>query len=648
MPYEDHLPPRKLPKQDVDRLILVGERWLRAARGMEQWSKNAKECVDFLEGRQWTEEQIAKLTAQGRPALKFNKINPYFRLVMGYFSNNKTEPKFIPGNDEISSGETAEVLNQVYKQVAANTGMGWVDGEVFQDGLTTGRGFYNFRIDYSENDLGEIKVRAQDPFSTYLDPDADSYDLNDHAFVQTSAWVSLDEIEATYGEEVNTLVANLTRGDGYSQFPQTYVYANDETTPLRKFGGENSDNPEAWHLFHESWSDFIDTARRNLRLIETQAWETRIKPVFIDLETGDWSVIPDHWDREAIGKALYHAERVGAPMRAMRRPVKRVRWTTTVGDLIVYDDWGPYDKFSLLGYFPYFRRGQARGMIEDLIDPQKEVNKRRSAEIDIVGRTTNSGWMHHENALDPVQEANLDRFGSAPGIRIKWKGEPNQKPERINPSPPPTSMERLEKAATQDIREISGINESAMGQDNRVKSGRALESQQRQAVIALQLYLDNYKRTTELKGQKVANLIQKNYTEERIIRTVGEESETIKIVINQQVTDPESGTVLDTINNVTVGKYTVAVDEVPMSASFKNAQFEEALLMVEKLGPFAEALGGDIVAPLVEMSSFPESVKKKVRAKLEASTALAGGGVPMTGGAPPAPPAASNVLPFPG
>ena len=640
-----------LPKQDGEKSRLLAERFLRAQQAHGIWSKPAKDCVDFVEGRQWTETQLKKLEEEGRPALVFNKIAPLVRLMLGYHRNNRMDTSFLPGNDELSSLQSAQALTALKKQDAEISQLRYVDTEVFMDGIVTGRGYYDSRLDFSENDFGQLKDKALDPFSTYLDPDADEYDLSEGCnYVQTSRWTSLDEIEGTYGSEAGKLLGSLVQNDGYTQFPQSYYYHADETTPVRKFGFEDAENAEWVSLFHDRWVDFIDPMRKNIRTIDTQHWVKKIKPVIIDLETGDRAVVPDHWTQKDYEKAAYHAERERNPIMFARRPVRRVRWTVMVGDLIVYDQWSPYDHFTITGFFPYFRRGQTRGMVDDLLDPQREVNKRRSSIIDIVGRTTNSGWLHHEDALDPDQEENLDKFGASPGQRLKWKGEAFQKPERINPSPPPMSMERLEKKATEDLHEISGINKDALGQLDRVQSGRAIEARQRQAVIGFQMYMDNLSRTKELQARKWLKNAQTHYTEHRIIRVLGENGQTSETFVNQPVVD-DTGVLVKKLNDITLGKYTVAVDEVPMSASFKNAQFEEAMEILEKLAPVIGSAAGSFADVIVDMSSMPqkEEIKGRLRAAmgLEDSTALASGTVP-TPGAIPGESVTDNVVPFQG
>ena len=62
-----------------------------------------------------------------------------------------------------------------------------------------------------------------------------------------------------------------------------------------------------------------------------------------------------------------------------------------VNAIVRYSQGSATDGFSLTGYFPYFRRGVTRGMVEDLVDPQKEKNKRRSAEVEVVSKMANGG-----------------------------------------------------------------------------------------------------------------------------------------------------------------------------------------------------------------------------------------------------------------
>jgi len=627
------VPPKLLPRQDSAKVLLLAERWQRASWAHARWAERAKLAVDFFEGRQWTETQLAEMKRQSRPAFKFNMIAPLVRLILGYHRGNKTDITFKPGQDMRSSEQLAEALTRIEKVNANGSKLEFVDTEVFMDGLIASRGFYDTRLDFEHNDLGEIMDRAVDPFTVKIDPDADTYDLNDSAsFLQTDKWVSIDEIECAYGRTVASLVRPFMSGQT-PLAPLSSLVLNDDITPVRLFGERSESDRMFWDDFYGMMGDFVDTRRKTIRMIETQYKVVEPKNVIIDLETGDKKTLPDEWDQERIKKALLYCEQIGNPCVVENRMVERIHWTIMAGDMILYDAPSLYDRYTLTGYFPYFRRGMTRGMVDDLIDPQMEKNKRRSANVEAASKTANGGWQYHADSLDPVQKAKLLKHGSSPGFNLEWKGEGgDKKPNIIQAAQPDIKQERLEKQADDDLRAISGVNESALGQLDRVQSGRAIEARQRQAVLSVQMYMDNLKRSKMLVGQSHLGIIQNHYTEPRIYRIMGENGKFSQVMLNQEQVDPASG-LKAILNDVTVGKYEVVVDDAPISATFLSAQFEEMMSLLEKMGP---ALGQNMpmFADLImDLSSLPRKDEWVARFNALAGAAAQNAQPPAGGGA---------------
>ncbi len=649
------VPSRQLPKQDSQKSRLMVDRWYRGSQAMEDWAKGAKQCVDFFEGRQWSADQLAKLTKENRPALVFNKIAPLVRLVVGYMRNNRTDIRYLPGNEGGGTENVAEILSRVAKQIGEQNQLPWIDAEVFMDGILTGRGFYDCRLDFERNDLGEVAISAVDPFSVVLDPDASSYDINDHASVTTTKWISIDEVETCYGPEAAKLIRpfiGTSAGATWGGFPYLDL-SGPEITPIRTFGQTDDPTQDTFRNFFHS--ELIDLYRKSVRVIDQQHRVTTWGPCFIDLETGDKHPVPDDWDQIKIDKVLYHAQRINNPLVVQNRPYKRVRWTVMIGDVMVHDDWSPYENYTIDAYFPYFRRGITRGMVADMIDPQLEINKRRSAQIEIVSRSSNTGWLLNRDSLTNEQADNFKRHSSKPGFIGEYRGDPTKKPERIQPNPPAMAMERLEQKSEEDLRVITGINESALGELDRVQSGRAIEARQRQAVIAIQIYMDNFARSKELLGRRKLELIQKHYTEERMFRIMGEDGRLSTIIINQRMMDPTGQTLIDKINDITVGKYTVSIDETPLSASFASAQFEEMLALLEKMGPVGMAVAQSRPDLIVELSSLPRkeewanAIKQAMGMQPAGAPGAPPGAPPPGGGGQPVDPSVvggQNVIPL--
>lgn len=602
-----------LPKQDLELVRRLNIRYLRGADPHNKWAKIGKRCVDFVEGRHYTPEQRAMLESVGRPALTINKIAPLYRLVMGYQSSNRMDQTFLPTGDGQSAEETAKLITAINKSEDDRMGTQYVDSDVFSDGIITGRGWWDLRLCFEKNDLGENKLTSRDPFSIIVDPDCNTYDINESAaYVQETRWTSNEEIGHVYGAEAEDAVENLLSPTYHSEM--LHYFGEQEISPLRFFGQYEDDKNFTWNdVYH---MDFVDRQAKRIRLLDTQYYIRSVKPCFMDLNTGAVEPIPDEWlkpeNHHRIQKCIDYAAQRGEHVTVVKRPVRRVRWTVTCGDVILHDNWSPYEAYTLIGFFPYFRRGATRGMVEDMIDPQIEQNKKRSILTDILNRNANGGWIYEEGTLDGDQEENLRRYGSSPGILVKWKraaGGQAERPARIEPGGYPQGLDRLEEKNANDLYQISGINESALGQLDRVQSGRAIEARQRQAVLAIQMYQDNFSRSKQIQGQRKLEMYQNHYTEERMFRIAGSDSSSVLTSINvKQATG--QGT-FERINDITVGRYAVKVDEVPMSASYQQAQFEEAIEILTKLGPVGEMLAQTAPHLIVEMSSLPRKQEWK-------------------------------------
>ena len=585
-----------------DVVTMMQARYERAVAGHEAWAREAKRNFEFMEGDQWPLAIKHMLEAAGRPALTFNEIGPLVRLILGFFAQNRTMFEVVPETWANGIEDTAEALTHLMKVIDNSNDQEFTDLETFLHGIVGGRGYQDTRLSFDDNDQGEIVTRDQDPFSTFIDPDAEAYDLNEHNYVITSRMISLDEAEIMFGVDLAyTLAAAMGAKWGPLHGRNTFM-TEDEVAPWRGFGGGEADKNTL--AFAQGLEEHYDRHRKTVRLLDMQHHVRVRRPHFIDVATGDRIAVPEGWDRDRVKQTINWYAAQGHELLVQSRLDRRVKWTIMCGDIICYDEWSPYDRFTINGFFPYFRRGRTRGMVSDLIDPQMEKNKRRSAEIDIVTRTAHAGWMYPEGALDPEQEENLDRYGAVPGIVVKYRSA-DEKPEQLKPVTPPTAMERLEQKASEDMRRISGINESALGEVDKVQSGRAIENRQRQSVIGIQLYMDNFNRFKKLTGKSRLALIQRFYTEKRLVRLRGAGGENIMRTINEPTPDGRI------VNDVTLGKFAIEIDTTPAAKSFMEDQFNQIMQMVERglIPPEAADL-------VIEMSSLPNKDQFKERIRM--------------------------------
>jgi hypothetical protein len=426
--------------------------------------------------------------------------------------------------------------------------------------------------------------------------------------------VNLDEIEYLYPQFLPVLMP-LVRSGGYrGGVPSDLLDFVEEQTPWRTFGGQQAG---AWGTgpssVHAYIANSVDPYRKNIRLIECQHKIRVMQRNIVDLETGDREPIPTHFTPEQIQKLIqwcaeqYAMRGQPCPLRVEWRPTKRVRWTTMIGDIIVYDDWSPYESYTLVPYFPYFRRGKTRGMVDDLVDPQREINKRRSSQIDTVTRVAHSGWMWHKDSLRRGREGEDRVARRRARHQHRVEGRPdNMKPSRIEPGTLPTAIK--EPRAKSHARPEGDRRHQRFGA--RATRPRAVGPRHRSPHQAIGA------RHRDVHGQQEAHEEAHRPQEARtaaepLHRAAPVQVPGAKRHVGKHRHQPAQATG-EILNDVTIGRYGLAVDETPLSASFLSAQFEELMALVEK-GILPIPMVQDIA---VDLSTAPQ--KELLKARLQA------------------------------
>ena len=540
--------------------LIASTQWDRYERARDnghlEYIEMAKKCDAYYQGDQWDFQDAAILDAEGRPALTINTILPTINTVLGEQSTRRADIQFKPrrGGD----AEVAHTLNKLYMQIADNNKLDWVEQQVFSDGLIMdGRGYFDCRIDFSDHVEGEIRITAKDPLDILIDPDAKEYDPKTWNEVFETKWMTLDEIEEMYGKK---------KADDLQ-----FIAENGNT-----FGRDSVEYEETRYGDTESADDYLGSSAdaedyrnvRALRVVERQHRKITRIDCFVDPNTGDARPAPEAWNDRKIKK---FAKQYG--LSVINKMQKKVRWTVTCDKVVLHDDWSPYNDFTIVPYFAYFRRGRPFGMVRNLLSPQEQLNKISSQELHIVNTTANSGWMVETGSLVGMTADDLEEHGAETGLVIEYARGTNP-PQKISPNTIPTGLDRIGQKAAANIQAISGINESMLGTDSAEVSGIAIQAKQNRGAIMIQVPLDNLRKTRHYLADKILNLIQTFYTEERVIQVTNDE-DPLKprepMVINEMT--PEG----QIINDLTLGEYDVVVATAPARDSFDEVQFAEAL-----------------------------------------------------------------------
>ena len=589
---------------------IARQNWARYAYGKYRGHVSYCELARKLEGmyvgggEQWDPEDRLVLEDEGRKPYELNEIFDAVNAALGHQINNRVDIAFRPrgmGADD----EKATTLSKVAMQIADNNDFRHGESQVTGDGFIQQRGYYELRVDYSDNLYGEIRLGSLDPMDVIPDPDGKEYDPDTWSDVIISRWLTCDEIEAMYGRKARRKVEeSLQYEHGDADFGE------DELDGVRrnKFGDENDLRTGA--------EDGGGEQVVRVRVIDRQHWETAPADVVL-YPTGDIRVIED-----ATEAQIQSAINAGGML--FRRPTRRVRWTvSTYGEVLLHDDWSPYKHFTVIPYFPFFRRGKTRGLVDNAVGAQEMLNKALSQYIHILNSTANSGWLVEQNSLSNMSTDDLEEQGAVTGIVIEYK-HGTSKPEKIEPNQVPTGVDRLMTIGSEKIRTITGITDAIRGQSQgSSQSGKAIQSLQFGSMLSLAVPLDNLARTRHLLASRMLELIQQFMDVPQVMRIVDKNvdgsEETSELLLNW--TD-ETGEVL---NNLTVGEYDVVVTEQPNAVTFENSQYQQAMELKQLGAPIpwsyiirrsSLADKNELVAEVAAMEQGQQDAEKEAKAAL--------------------------------
>lgn len=524
--------------------------------GHDEFLRKAYLCTEFYFSRQWDQAEKARLEAEGRPAVTVNRVFRAIDSIVGIFLDNRIDVRHIPARD--GRPEIADVLDKVYLSAAQKNKLDQVDLQVFERGLITSRGYWDVRMDFDDNMMGHVCITEKRPQNVVLDPEIEQMEPKHWPQVFTTSWLSLHDVERYYGKDAR---------DELKDMPLSSWLHNEDELYMREYGKRmvkdfNPDNADK-------------TLIRGCRIIERQYREMKLKKMFVDVETGDMTEIPESWDRSKIGRVLATTP----SLNIIKRRVSTIRWRVTAGDYVLHDEDSPYNEFTIVPYFPYFIDGETMGTAENLLDLQRIFNKALSQELHIINTSANSGWQVEEDQLVGMTPEDLEENGAKTGLVIVRK-RGTAPIEKIEPNSVPQGHDNYSAKIEAAMKEVSGVSDASTGFASQYESGKAQGEKKISTVINLGRMMNSFYTAKRLVAERVRDCIQAYYTEERVVKFTGGtlQGNVSEVTVNQVT--PEGAVV----NDLSVGTYDIAVTPSSSRATSQEALFEQLVEMRSELG----------------------------------------------------------------
>ena len=495
---------------------------------MADFRKRRQRAVNFYRGRQWsdtlvvngrtmTEEQY--IQQQGRAPIKQNMIRPPLRNIIGQFRSNPSKPIVFARNR--SDQRCAEMMTVALESALSMNDSLNRDARALEEFLVSGSAIYrtSFSLDGArQRAIPKFRAVAANRF--FIDPDMEDVLGEDAAVVGELLDLDVDELVATYArcpadeERLRALYASQQSLNG--------------TRGL--YPAAMAKGPRPADL-----SVLFPVVPGKCRVVEIWRKECGWKLYCHDFLTGTFELRPvaDLPAVEALNAERRRlAERNGTEPALVEScqqyvPVWRCYHLTPDGHTLFEGD-SPYVHGNHPFVFTFYPMvdGECWGLVEDLIDQQKVIN-RNMILFDFINSASAKGVLlvpeeciPDDYSLDDIAEE-WARYNGV--IKIKARAGA-QIPQQISSNAMHPGLGQMIEMQLRLMADIGGVHDAVQGKAPASGTPSSLYAQQSQnSSINTLDYVATFNHFLQLRDKRLLQLVAQYYTARQYISTVGTE-----------------------------------------------------------------------------------------------------------------------------
>jgi hypothetical protein len=493
----------------------------------------------------------------------------------------------------------------------------------FKDALIGGWGFNKVEWSDELDPLGEITIKNLDPAGVFVVGRGREYDLSDRKAIIEVLPMDKDEIIARWPDKKGEIEGLKT------------VALEEDKIPV-------ADDVDYSFGKSISQENIYDPKQGKYLVLRRQKFAYK---------TVTFVVLPDGTRKETelksdeIKNFQEIASSEGIETKILKKAVRRVKLCYALGPVLLEESWSPYahNKFDIVPTIAFLANNFVTGIVQDLVDPQDEKNKRHSQLIHILGTAAKNSYFAYGDIFDDIDEARRRMGGVGEIVVTKKPPTPDNIREIESNLTAVPALASMDAVATAEMKEISGINEAAFGKvPGDVTSGRGIQALQAPTETVIGELVEHYLKSQKLIARLVIDLIQQFYKSERKVRILGEFhpgvlDEKTKMMMGMGLVEVEEGSKVVTINKQTgldskpvndmsVGKYDVVVDNVSGNPTMRQARYYDLLN--------TKGLGAPIKWSTIIKASDSPGKMDALKDIMEVENLAAGAGMPpqMAGG----------------
>ena len=503
------------------------KRYFTEAESLTQAARaNSLRAIDFYDSDQLTATELKALDDRGQPAIVTNRIKPAINGIIGVTEKGRSDPRCRPRAP--GDDDAADAATDVLRYIADFNRFNRIKQECFRDMLVPGTMAALIGVD-GDKQVTITQIRWEEFFH---DARARRPDFKDARYMGVAKWMYQDDVAALYPDKAAVIDATVQNGGAGGIAPnQSY-----QDRPLQGSGAGG-----AW----------VDKKQRRLMVVEMYYRDAGrwVRCVFTGADILD------------CGPSPYADHRHGRP------------------------------DCPIEAQTAYVKRDNARyGAVWDMIDPQREVNKRRSKALHLLS-------VSRIEASDPSAvniDADVARSEAARPdgvLPFGWGMSPNTVAFTGN-------MELLQDAKSEIDR--MGPNPATLGRSED-QSGRHLLIRQQSGLVELaNLYgaLEDW----ELRVYRQCwGRAKQFWKAPQWIRVTDDENAPKFVGLNMIVQDPETGQ-LGYRNSVGEMDVDIEIDTQPDTGAVQAEAFGELMQLVGSSPIYQQQVP---LSTLIQLSPIP-------------------------------------------
>lgn len=549
--------------------------------------KRDQEDRTFYTGgdNQWDAAALKERRDEGRPAETYNRLPQFVKQVTGEIRQNKPAIKVLPVDGQ-SDPEIAKVYSAIIRHIENNKDGHRVYSKETEKAVIGGQGWWRVKADYYDDASFEQELCIEgipNPNAVVADPDARELTRADMSWCFVTELISKKKFEKQYPDvPLNDWDATDTSLKGWLEgdFVRVAEYWVKKEVGKQKLYAFRLPQGQTETATEKEANQFLADAGLEYGSIEDAAADLGIEILAV-------RQVPVHEVCSYLmcGTAVLQDKQVwpGKYIPLVRVPGEEVE----AGDTV-------------------FRHG----LIHHAKPAQKGYNYARNAMLERHMLATKAPWLI---ALKQIPAAFKHMWETA--NKKNWPFLPYD-PQPNAPLPVRTDPPQLDAAAYQeslvssdDMKATTGIYDAQLGAKSNETSGVAIAKRDAQGDTATYVYIDNMEAAISTTGRILIDLIPHYYSDERVIRIIGEDGEIERFeAINKLM--PDGGT----WNDVSRGKFDVVVSTGPAYATRRMEAADKLVQLIQAYPPVA-GVAGDIVAKVIDVP-FADKIAERLQMTL--------------------------------